>query len=84
MDRQRTWQPIATFTEPVRLTGALERIPSKTFVLATGYDAAVFEGMAARVKSDPSWHYCEVPCGHDVQLAMPDETAEILERAAQG
>jgi len=83
MDRQRTWQPIATFTEPVHLTGALERIGSKTYVLATGFDNVNLRQFGERVKNDPAWHYIELPCGHDVQLAMPDETTAILEEAAK-
>lgn len=84
MNKQRTWQPLGTFTEKVHLTGALERIAYKAYVLATGYDAAVFQEAAARIKRDASWHYYELPCGHDVQLAMADETTEILVAAARG
>ncbi len=82
LNRMRTPQPVGTFTEPVKLTGALERIPSKTYVLATGYDGGSLKAFAARAKSDPSWTYAELPCGHDVMLAMPDETAALLESAA--
>jgi hypothetical protein len=80
----RTPQPVGTFTEPVKLTGALERISSKTYVLATGYDGGSLKAFAARAKAERTWRYEELHCGHDMMLAMPDETADLLERAAVG
>jgi hypothetical protein len=84
MNRLRTPQPRATFEEPVRLGGALERIASKTYVLATGYDSDVFAPFAEQARNDPAWRYRERPCGHDVMLAMPDETLRILLEAPAG
>jgi pimeloyl-ACP methyl ester carboxylesterase len=84
LNRMRTPQPVGTFTEPAKLTGALERIPLKTYVLARGYDGGSLKAFAARAKADPTWRYEELPCGHDMMLAMPDETADLLERAAVG
>lgn len=82
MNRLRTPQPLATFTEPVRVTDALERIANRTYVLATGYDYGVLGQFAERARSDPGWRYHELDCGHDVMLARPDETVEILLTAA--
>jgi pimeloyl-ACP methyl ester carboxylesterase len=84
LNRMRTPQPVGTFTEPVKLGGALERIPSRTYVLATGYDGGSLRAFAARAKADPTWRYEELPCGHDMMLAMPDETTDLLVRAAVG
>ncbi len=84
MNRLRTPQPRATFEEPVRLGGALERIRSKTYVLATGYDSSVFAPFAGQARNDPAWQYCELNCGHDVMLARPGETTRILTDAAGG
>jgi pimeloyl-ACP methyl ester carboxylesterase len=81
-NRLRTPHPIGCFTEPVRLAGAVERIASKTYVLATGYDSGSLKVFAERAVADPSWRYKELPCGHDIMLAMPDETANLLEQAA--
>ena len=82
MNRLRTPQPLATFTEPVRFGTALERTRSKTFVLATGYDYGVFGDFAEHARSFGTWRYHELDCGHDVMLARPDETVEILLEAA--
>jgi pimeloyl-ACP methyl ester carboxylesterase len=81
LEKQRTWQPAATFSERIRLTGARERIPSKTFVLGTAYNGPAFVAAATALRGKPDWRVLELPCGHDLMLAMPDETATILEQA---
>ena len=82
LNRQRTWQPMATFKEPVRRTERLERIPMKTYVLATGYDNVTHKVFAEKVKDDPAWRYIELPGSHDLMLSMPEETANLLLAAA--
>lgn len=78
-----TPQPSATFTEPLRLTGARERIRSKTFIKATGPGTVTFPHRTVeRIIEDPSWRYDELPCGHNTPVEMPEETALALERAA--
>jgi pimeloyl-ACP methyl ester carboxylesterase len=73
-----TAQPIGVAFTPLRLTGARDRVPKKTYVRAKGYDNPNFESYYAKVKSDPSWHTYEMPCGHEVMIDMPERTAEIL------
>jgi len=78
VDSLATPQPIATFTEKLKLTGARERIAKKTYIRASGYPNVSFEKALARVKADPSWRTYEVPCGHDVMIDDPDRLTEIL------
>lgn len=75
-------QPMACFTEPLQTTGAVERIRVKTFIKATETAVAFPHRSVERVQEDPGWRYEELACGHDTQLAMPEETADALERAA--
>lgn len=78
----RTAQPLATFTQPLKLTGARERIAKKTFI--AGSESIVRDRPAIiTIKNDPTWRYVELPSGHNVPQALPDETADELERAAQ-
>jgi pimeloyl-ACP methyl ester carboxylesterase len=70
--------PIATMTEKIRLTGARERIPKKTYIRASGYPNMSFDEAYARVKADPTWRTYEVPGGHDVMINEPDRLTEIL------
>ena len=78
VDSLATPQPIATFTEKLKLTGARERIAKKTYIRASGYPNVSFEKALARVKADPSWRTYEVPCGHDVMIDDPERLTEIL------
>jgi pimeloyl-ACP methyl ester carboxylesterase len=77
-----TAQPIGVAFTPIRLTGARDRVPKKTYVRAKGYDNPNFERYYAKVKADPSWRTYEMPCGHEVMIDMPERTAEILLEAA--
>jgi pimeloyl-ACP methyl ester carboxylesterase len=77
-----TAQPIGVAFTPIRLTGARDRVPRKTYVRAKGYDNPNFEKYYAKVKSDPSWRTFEMPCGHEVMIDMPERTAEILLESA--
>jgi pimeloyl-ACP methyl ester carboxylesterase len=73
-----TAQPIGVAFTPIRLTGARDRVPKKTYVRAKGYENSNFEDYYAKVKTDRSWRTYEMPCGHEVMIDMPERTAEIL------
>jgi pimeloyl-ACP methyl ester carboxylesterase len=84
-ERDRAWidgkcvpQPIGTFTEAMKITGARERIGKKAYIRAASYANPGFDKALARVKADKSWRTYEVPCGHDVMVDMPERLAEIL------
>jgi pimeloyl-ACP methyl ester carboxylesterase len=77
-------QPIATFSEPIHLTGAVDQLP-RAFIrctyggLASGADPIA--PMAARAR-DEAWPYRELHLPHDPHLFDPDSTAAaILELA---
>ncbi len=77
-------QPIATFTEPLRLTGALDRLP-RAFVRCTGGQLDVggdpIAPMAARARSE-GWLYRELRLPHDPHLFDPVGTAAVLAELA--
>ena len=75
-------QPIGTFTSPIRLTGARDRIARKTYIRAKSYANPAFDCAFAAVQSDRSWRNYEVPCGHDVMVDTPDRLSELLLQAA--
>jgi hypothetical protein len=41
-------------------------------------------GRFAKAAIAAGWETHELACGHDMMLAAPDETADLLERIAQG
>jgi pimeloyl-ACP methyl ester carboxylesterase len=77
-------QPVATFTEPVRLTGALDRLP-RAFVRCTGGVIDVggdpIASMAARAQAE-GWPYRELAAPHDPHLFDPAGTAAVLHELA--
>jgi len=77
VDSLCTPQPLGTLTQRLRITGALERISARTYVLATA-GGAPFRRFRDSVAMDPRWTTHELPCGHDVMIDLPDETAALL------
>jgi pimeloyl-ACP methyl ester carboxylesterase len=77
-------QPVATFTEPVNLTNAVNRLP-RAFIRCTGGDLDIggdpIEPMAAKARTE-GWLYQELPAPHDPHLFDPEGTAAILHEFA--
>src|SRR5271166_3542621 len=69
-------QPLATLTQPVRLTGGIGRVKQKMYILAT--EPARFTRFYDKLKNDPGWTVHTLPCTHFIQLEMPDELTAIL------
>ena len=71
--------PLATFTQPVQLTGGIGRVKQKMYILAT--DPALFSQFYDKLKNDPGWTVHTLSCTHFIQLEMPDELTAILLKA---
>jgi pimeloyl-ACP methyl ester carboxylesterase len=81
VDAQCTPQPIRCFLQKLKLTGARERIAKKTYIRASAYPSPYFDAGLASARAR-NWRTCELACGHDVMLDMPERLAEILREAA--
>lgn len=75
-DRKATRQPTGTFTQKLRVTGAYERIPKKTYILATRWDG--FSKTATKHRDTPGWTVREIATGHDAAIDAPDQLARML------
>lgn len=79
-------QPVATFTEPLSLTGTVERL-SRAFVRCTRGAIAMSRDaiapMAERARA-AGWPYLEIDAPHDPQLFDPEGTAAALEELSRG
>lgn len=82
VDRFCVPQPLATFTDAIRLTGGRETIPRKTYIRAKSYANPGFDRAYEALRQDAAWRTHEVPCGHDVMVDMPERLAEMLVDAA--
>jgi pimeloyl-ACP methyl ester carboxylesterase len=78
VDSQCTPHPLASMAEPIRLTGARERIAKKAYIRASAYPSPSFDAAAERARADKTWRSYALPCGHNVMLDMPEKLAEIL------
>jgi pimeloyl-ACP methyl ester carboxylesterase len=82
VDLMTTSQSEATFTQPLAVSGAAERIDKKTYVRALQGAIPPFAVIYARLSADSGWTCSEIDCGHDVMIDKPDEIARILDSAA--
>ena len=79
-------QPLATFAETVRISGALELLP-RAFIRCTGDNLGKDLGgdpiapFASRARRD-GWPYRELLAPHDPQLTDPAGTAAVLDELA--
>jgi pimeloyl-ACP methyl ester carboxylesterase len=83
VDRLCGPHPIGTFTQPVRLTGARERVPRRAYIRASAYPNPVFDAAAARLRETPGWQVLTIACGHDVMVDKPEELSEKLEQLSE-
>jgi pimeloyl-ACP methyl ester carboxylesterase len=81
LERRCGPQPLATFTEPSKLTGAWRKGPRLHYVAASEFSSPVFKGFARAAKADPAFTCHALACGHEIMLDKPDETCRILAAA---
>ena len=81
VDSLCTPHPLATLTQPIELTGSHARIGTKSYALATKNPIPLFREFARSMRNDRSCTSYELPCGHDVMIDFPNETAAIIEEA---
>jgi len=81
VDAQMTPQSAACFSERLALTGAINKIAKKTYVLAKIGTLPHFQANYDRLSSDGAWRTHTVDCGHDVMIDKPAELARILTSA---
>jgi pimeloyl-ACP methyl ester carboxylesterase len=82
VDAKCTPHPYATMNEKLTLTGACERIPKKTYILAENFPSKNFRMFYERAKADPGWRTYGLPSGHEVMIELPESLAKILEEVA--
>ena len=73
-------QPLATYTQPIRLGNPAAAAVPRAFVFCTEGKAAgdVFTSTATRLRSAPGWRYRELADNHLAPINAPQATAEVL------
>ena len=82
VDSKTTEQPLGVSLQPIKLTGARDNVPKKTYIWSEPYNSPNFRRCYEKCVADPSWTTFTVPCGHDVMVDMPDRLAELLVEVA--
>ena len=67
--------PWLTFTEPLRLTGAVQRVPAE-FIECTDW-MRVFRGQRERAEAR-GWPVHELAAGHEAMVTAPKALADTL------
>ncbi|UJW83280.1 alpha/beta fold hydrolase [Hydrogenophaga sp. SL48] len=80
VDAHITPQPLGVSMDPVRLSGARERVPHKLYVRTPLFPQPVFDAALARCQADAGWRTAVMDgCGHDPMIDDPEGLAALLE-----
>jgi Alpha/beta hydrolase family len=79
VDRQCTMQPLATFEQPIKLSGKADGIGNVTYILATGFADSPFPQFYEPAKAK-GWKTLTMACGHDVMLDLPEQLTQVLDQ----
>ena len=83
MAPRRLPQPLKALDEPIRLTGAVDRLP-RTYIHCTRpMPADGFRQFAQRAKTEAGWQYREIDASHNPHITAPDALAAMLDDIAK-
>jgi hypothetical protein len=77
-----TPQPIGPWLQPVKLSGAREKVAKKTYIRLPKFPMAALDKASADCKADKSWTVLEnTTSGHPVMINEPDWLTDVLLKA---
>jgi pimeloyl-ACP methyl ester carboxylesterase len=83
VDSKLTPQPNGVALQPIKLTGAREKVARKTYIRAVKYPQPAFDRAYAECKADKTWTTFETTAaGHDVMVDAPEWLVEVLLQVA--
>ena len=83
VDSKTTPQPNGVALQPIKLTGAREKVAKKTYIRAAAYPQPAFDKALAECKADKAWKTFETTdSGHDVMVDAPGWLVDILLRVS--
>jgi pimeloyl-ACP methyl ester carboxylesterase len=84
VNRRCVPQALATFEMPVLLSGKIENVKRRVYILADGWDPSPFRYFAKKYTGAPGWDVIKLPGGHDVMVDRPNELAAAIADVADG
>ena len=82
VNRRCVPQALATFEMPILLSGKIEKVKRRVYILADGWDPSPFRYFAKKYTGAPGWDVIKLPSGHDVMVDMPNELAAAIAEIA--
>jgi pimeloyl-ACP methyl ester carboxylesterase len=74
-----TDQPNGVATQPIKLTGARDKVAKKTYIRAPKYPQEAFDKALTECKADTTWRtFVNENTGHDVMVDQPEWLADII------
>jgi pimeloyl-ACP methyl ester carboxylesterase len=80
---KRVMQPLGAFSEAVRLSGAIERVPRSYIYCTRPAHGDGFAKFAEHARTEPGWRYREIDSSHSPQITAPDALAALLDELGQ-
>jgi hypothetical protein len=78
VDSKLTPQPNGVALQPIRLSGAIQKVAKKTYIRAPKYPQRAFDKAYADCKADKSWRTFETTAGHDVMVDAPEWLVDVM------
>ena len=81
VDSKTTPQPNGVAVQPIKLTGAREKIAKKTYIRAPRFPQPAFDKALAECRADKSWKtYETTDAGHNVMIDTPQWLVDVIIR----
>lgn len=80
---RRRWQPIATFSQPLRLRNGPAKVP-RAYIYCTRLGPGdTFGQFAKRFRNDPAWQFFDIDASHSPNVTAPEALARLLDQIAR-
>lgn len=79
---RRMMQPLKTFEQPLRLTGAVEKLRRSYIYCSWPAPGDGFRRFYERAQNEPGWKHYEIHASHNPHITTPDELAALLDGIA--
>lgn len=78
-----TPQPIGTFFQPIKLSGALDKVAKKSYIRLPKFPQPTYDKALAECTSNKSWATFELPdVGHMAMLDAPEHISKLIVQAS--
>ena len=82
MAPRRVPHPLATFRQPIRLAGEVDRLLRTYIYCMRPGPGDVFRQFAQRARTEEGWQYREIDSSHNPHITAPDALAALLHEIA--